>query len=172
MQIYQYVGPRHLLALAEHSPTRQRVLNAEDVKAWFLATRQRLDATGKVTATFIVDTNECLWIADRHCEHVSCAAGRPVLCAGEITFDLRRPFPHIVAITNQSTGYCPQPSSWDGLARVLRKVGLPFPTGFTSEFHFRRCQKCGTTNIIKDDDFTCAVCLAELDAEWNFNNVS
>ena len=40
----------------------------------------------------------------------------------------------------------------------------------SSGFEFRRCDACGQRNIVKDDDFTCAICGGELPATWNFTS--
>ena len=40
--------------------------------------------------------------------------------------------------------------------------------GFSAEMIFRRCPKCGATNVVKDGWFECAVCRAELPSEWNY----
>jgi uncharacterized Zn finger protein (UPF0148 family) len=33
---------------------------------------------------------------------------------------------------------------------------------------FRRCGACGERNLVKDGDFACAICGAELPRTWNF----
>lgn len=33
---------------------------------------------------------------------------------------------------------------------------------------FRRCPACGQRNIVRDNDFTCALCDHALPAQWNF----
>ena len=35
---------------------------------------------------------------------------------------------------------------------------MPHPGGFTDEFTFRRCPGCGERNLVRDGDFTCAIC--------------
>jgi len=39
---------------------------------------------------------------------------------------------------------------------------------FTNEFTFRRCPRCEERNLVRDGDFTCAICDAVLPASWNF----
>jgi hypothetical protein len=99
---------------------------------------------------------------------VACAGGTPVLSAGEISFERGPAGWEVTSVTNQSTGYCPEPSSWSAVARALDRIGAPHPGRFTSEFVFRRCPQCGERNIVRDGDFTCAICDAELPASWNF----
>lgn len=70
-------------------------------------------------------------------------------------------------VTNQFTGYCPQPSGWEHVARALDAVGINHPSELDRAFEFRRCGKCETLNLIKDDSYYCAVCDAPLQAEWN-----
>jgi len=121
-----------------------------------------------MTATFIVDSAGDLWIADRHSEHVCCARGGTVLSAGEITFSDDGGRIEVVAATNQSTGYCPEPESWLDVQRALERARLPHPDDFTGRFLFRRCPSCGMRNLVKDDWFVCGVCDTTLPEVWNF----
>jgi len=73
----------------------------------------------------------------------------------------------VVEITNQSTAYCPEPSSWRAVARVLDRIGVVHPGGFTPAFEFRRCAQCWTLNVVKDEWFVCDVCAADLPSGWN-----
>jgi hypothetical protein len=128
----------------------------------------QVGAVGRATATFIIDLEEQLWLADRHSEHVVCAAGKPVLAAGELVFGLSGGRVWVVEATNQSTGYCPQPECWGVVASTLDRLGIEHPTAFTAVFIFRRCTTCRTINIVKDGVFECAVCQADLSTAWNF----
>jgi hypothetical protein len=98
---------------------------------------------------------------------VACAAGESVLSAGEIFFDARPPA-RVTAVSNLSTGYCPEPQSWAAVATALDQLAVPHPGRFTDEFVFRRCPACGERNLVKDDDYSCALCGADLPAIWNF----
>jgi hypothetical protein len=133
-----------------------------------MTTRQQLSRDHSVVATYVVDTDGRLWIADRHSEHVACAAGRPVLAAGEMTFHVEKHQIHVTEITNQSTGYCPEPESWPVVAATLRALAIEYPPTFTTTFIFRRCTTCSTINIVKEQIFECAVCETALSREWNF----
>ena len=167
--LYHYLGPPALRAL--DSPTRRSIRGADDVADWIGQTGQILDANDEVTATFIVNAREELWIADRRSEHIACAQGGPVVAAGEMTFGVVDAQIEVVAVTNQSTGFCPQPQSWARVASVLDKLGLPHPDDYTAKFEFRRCDECDAINLVKDDWFVCAVCEAELSRNWNFGEV-
>ncbi|MDH6465317.1 transcription initiation factor TFIIIB Brf1 subunit/transcription initiation factor TFIIB [Micromonospora sp. A200] len=35
---------------------------------------------------------------------------------------------------------------------------------------FRRCTACGERNIVRDDDFVCALCDGVLPPNWNFES--
>ncbi|GAA3974505.1 hypothetical protein GCM10023085_66290 [Actinomadura viridis] len=109
--------------------------------------------------TYVVDLGGTLLLAPRRSEHVACAGGAPVLAAGEITFDGGAA---VVAVTNQSTGYRPDPSCWPAVAAALDRAGLRRPGGFTDAFAFRRCAECGQLNLVKDAFPGCAVCDADL----------
>jgi hypothetical protein len=71
-------------------------------------------------------------------------------------------------VSNQSTGYCPDPDCWPAVAAALRSAGVAAPVGFTRRFVFRRCFTCGQINLIKDDWYVCAACDADLPRAWNF----
>ena len=126
------------------------------------------DSDGSFTVTFVV-LSDGLWVADRHSEHVACARGGPVHSAGEMTFEVdpRGRSVDVVHVTNQSTGFCPEPESWPSVAAALDAAGIAHPAGFSAEMTFRRCPKCGAMNIVKDEWFECALCGGELPSAWN-----
>lgn len=70
-------------------------------------------------------------------------------------------------VSNLSTGYCPDISSWSEVARALEDVELGRPSGFTHEVVFRRCPDCQEHNIVREDDFVCVFCGSDLPAVWN-----
>ena len=107
-------------------------------------------------------------IADRHSEHVACAEQLDVLSAGEITFEISNDQVHFTWITNQSTGYCPEPESWPAVKNALDKAKISRPDEFSTKFIFRLCKKCNAINIVKDDWYVCIECDATLNNKWNF----
>jgi hypothetical protein len=163
---YCYIGSSQFRDLTPQNIRRVQVRSADEVRQWI--TNQPREVDGTVVATFIVDTDGELWINDRRSEHVWCAAGRNVLSAGEMTFELRGQGIEVVEVTNQSTGYCPEPESWGTVEKTLENAKIPHPSDFTMRFLFRRCDQCGTTNIVKDEWFVCGVCDAPLSQTWNF----
>lgn len=169
--LYHYVGPEHLKQLINSDPERVAVRSPQDVRTWMQLTGQTVARSRAVTATYIVDRNGSLYIGDRHMEHVACALGQPVLAAGEITFALHG-VTEVTAVTNQSTGYCPEPSSWPHVARSLQGAGLNAPAHFSHAFQFRICERCDSINLIKEEDFQCARCEQPLSRDWNVDNTS
>jgi hypothetical protein len=159
-RIYQYIGPAEVLAAVRPSALGHAVLAMEDITG------------ASEPFTFVIDLDGTLRLAPRRSEHVACAGGRPVLSAGEITFEKGPDGWEVTAATNQSTGYCPEPSSWPAVARALDRIGVTRPGWFTDEFTFRRCPQCGERNLVRDGDFTCAICDAELPTSWNFDSVA
>ena len=123
-------------------------------------------------ATFVVDLAGWLRLAPRRSEHVACAGGEPVLAAGEMSFAQMASGPTVAAISNQSTGYCPEPESWPAVARALTFLGGGAPAGYTTIFIFRRCRACGQINLVKEGWFYCAVCQTPLPAEWNLDRTA
>jgi hypothetical protein len=110
-----------------------------------------------------------LRLAARRTEHVACAQGAPVLAAGEIRFTRADAMPQVREITNQSTGYCPEPESRPAVAAALETIGIARPDAYTQEFVFRRCTQCGQLNIVKDDWIYCGACDAALPSTWNID---
>ena len=158
-RLYRYVGSR-----PAHSPPGTPIRSHADLTDWL---RSQPTVADTFVVTFVIDEAGTLLVADRHSEHVACAASKPVLSAGEITFQITPGETEVIEITNQSTGYCPEPSSWAQVRAALDRIKLNHPGRFTSAFQFRRCVKCDTLNLIKDELFECAVCEAELPAEYN-----
>src|SRR5262249_34264852 len=154
-RLYDYVGPPEVAASVRGSPAGSPIKNDSDLKAWLAANRVDMDGAGAITATFVIDKDGILRVAERRTEHVAWASGGPVRSAGEMSFtgDGR-----IDYVSNQSTGFCPEPDSWPAVAVAIKDVVASPPRGFSREFIFRRCTDCGQTLVIKDDWFVCDVC--------------
>jgi hypothetical protein len=75
----------------------------------------------------------------------------------------------VVAVTNQSTGYGPEPESWPAVAAALAAIDdqASRAPAYTTAYIFRRCPACQQINLIKDAWFFCAVCDAPLPRSWN-----
>jgi hypothetical protein len=155
---YPYVGPAELRSLPR---TVSVVLAAPaDLDRWLAAQR---GPEVEEPFTFVVTLDGVLRLAPRRSEHVTCADGQDVLAAGEMAFvDIGSGWA-VGQVSNQSTGYCPDPSSWPAVAAALERAGIGHPGGYTSEIVFRLCGACGERNIVRDGDFTCALCDSALD---------
>jgi hypothetical protein len=165
---YKYVGPEELKQRLRREPHCIQVSSVADLVTWTTLFLPSGRTRGNVSATFIVDISEQLWIADRHSEHVTCANGQSVLAAGEMTFERHDTQILVSDVTNQSTGYCPEPECWEVIAQVLDRLEISRPSFLTAAFEFRRCDQCGTTNLIKESVFECAVCNSTLNRTWNY----
>ena len=163
---YRYVGPEHVRAAAAGAAPGAAIRDEHDLERWLRAHASDREG-GAVPATFVVSLEGELRLASRRSEHVACAGGQPVLSAGELFFADGRAA-RVVAASNLSTGYCPEPASWASVAAALERAGIRHPGRFTAEFVFRRCVSCGERNLVKDDHFVCAICGAELPPLWNF----
>ncbi|MFJ9708725.1 hypothetical protein [Streptomyces sp. NPDC101234] len=117
--------------------------------------------------TYVVGLDGRLRLAPRRSEHVACAGGAAVLGAGEITFVREADHWTVGEVSNQSTGYCPDVTSWPAVARALDRIPLGHPAGFTYEVVFRRCPRCAEHNIVREADFVCVFCGSELPTTWN-----
>jgi hypothetical protein len=71
-------------------------------------------------------------------------------------------------VSNLSTGFCPEPESWDAVEEALDRLGVLHPGRFTTEHIYRLCPQCGGRNLVKDEVFECLVCGSELPQGWNF----
>lgn len=165
---YHYVGPPDIKARVAGRPAGTRITSVADIRDWDRGTGQRPAPDGLVAATFVIDIEGGLLLADRRSEHVACAGGGPVLSAGEMFFLVEANRVEVAEISNQSTGFCPEPESWAAVAAALDRIGVVHPVRFTTVIVFRRCEKCGERNVVKEGWFVCGVCGADLPAEWNF----
>lgn len=166
-KLYDYIGSDNIRLSVADCPVGVRIKSIDDLKNWLNHNMQKVDNWGLIAATFIVDSEGYICLADRHSEHVACAGGKPVLSAGEMFFSYEKNNLEVSEITNQSTGYCPEPKSWYQVEKALEQIPLVHPGSFTTEFIFRRCTACHQLNIVKDDLFVCAVCNTNLPKIWN-----
>ena len=162
---YHYVGPPEILKASRLQPAGTRIGNPGALKEWLDSEPTEYTEYETWIATFVIGLDGDLYLAPRRSEHVACASGGPVLSAGEITInnDLV-----VVEITNQSTGFCPEPESWQAVAAALDRIGLEHPGRFTTEMLFRLCPSCDEINIVKDSWFVCVLCNGILPETWNF----
>lgn len=170
IKLYRYVGSQEIQLSVASFPMGTRIKSIEYLKNWLDRTKQKRKNCEIIPATFIIDSDGYLRLADRHSEHVACAGGESVLSAGEIFFVCDKQEITISEISNQSTGYCPEVESWLFVAKALDLIPFSHPGKFTTEFMFRRCPKCDRINVIKNELFLCAVCNADLPLDWNFES--
>jgi hypothetical protein len=147
--VYAYTGPPELLAQVRPGVMGAPITSSADI--------DRMAPDGE-PFTYVVDLDGTLRVAPRRSEHVACAGGRPVLAAGEIAFERPDGGWEVAEVSNQSTGYCPDPVSWPEVARALDRAGIAHPDGFTATFVFRHCPGCGELNVVKDEYYVCAFC--------------
>jgi hypothetical protein len=167
---YQYVGPVALRERTAGHPAGTAIGSAADLTDWLRERRHEVGADGTIAAAFVIDERGVLRLADRRSEHVACAGGGPVLSAGEMFFAMTADRVEVAAVTNQSTGYCPEPESWPAVATALDHIGVAHSGRFMQEIVFRRCIVCGERNVVKDGWYVCGSCGADLPAEWNFRH--
>ncbi|MEV5609786.1 hypothetical protein [Streptomyces sp. NPDC052225] len=157
LRSYRYVGPAELLETVRPGTEGRVVRSGADL------------VVGEEPFTYVVDPAGRLRIAPRRSEHVACAGGGPVLAAGEIGFVVTAAGPSVGEVSNQSTGYCPDLPSWAAVAAALDAAGIPRPDGFTHPVVFRRCERCQEHAIVREDDFVCVFCGADLPLHWNID---
>jgi hypothetical protein len=164
---YSYIGSPDFLPKGEFPP--RHALEVGTLAKWLQEHRYETDLEECVAATWVVDLQGVFWFADRATEHVACARLGKVLSAGEVFFQATKNGPRIERITNQSTGFCPESSSWLAVFRALEGKGVEFPDGFEPAFEFRRCRSCCNLALVKDEDYTCVACGNELPEQWNLD---
>lgn len=71
------------------------------------------------------------------------------------------------AVSNQSTGFCPQVESWSVMDEVLRGLGCVYPSEWTMACEFRRCETCEALALVKEDWYECVFCQASLLYTYN-----
>ncbi|MBY8840650.1 hypothetical protein [Streptomyces sp. SP2-10] len=161
---YRYVGPVELRAAVRPGDGGRRIGWAADFGEWVM---EQSAAELAEPFTFVVGMDGVLRLAPRRSEHVACAGGDMVLSAGEIGFTCEVGRWTVSEVSNQSTGYCPDVTSWSEVARALDAAELRRPSGFTHEVVFRRCPDCQEHNIVREDHFVCVFCGSDLPATWN-----
>ncbi|MFC5918327.1 hypothetical protein [Streptomyces pulveraceus] len=166
---YRYVGPVDLEAVVRPGSGGCRIGSTTDFGVWIA---ERSAAELAEPFTFAIGVDGVLLLAPRRSEHVACAGGGVVLSAGEISFAREAGQWAVGDVSNHSTGYCPDVSSWPAVAQALDHVGLRRPSGFTHEVVFRRCSACQEHNIVREGDFVCVFCFSDLPAEWNVDPAS
>jgi hypothetical protein len=159
--LFNYVGPDSIRLAARSSPRGTLITSPALLADWMQTHRD--DDRGWVTYT--ISENGNLLIAPRRSEHVACAGGGPVQAAGEMRFG---PHGEVLEVTNNSTGFCPAEDCWSAVESALNAAGLRHPGEFTFVAVFRRCTRCESRNLVKDDWFVCAICSADLPRNWNF----
>ncbi len=172
MHLYHYQGPPAIAQAVAGHPQGYPIRSPADLDRWLQQTAQKINKWGLIEATFIIDRQGVLCLADRHSEHVACAGGMPVRSAGEIFFASSHNNWEVRDVSNQSTGYCPEPASWSAVAAALDQIPLPHPGAFTQLYLFRRCPDCQQLNLIKEQSFICALCGSELPQQSNLSNTT
>ncbi|MCI3275214.1 hypothetical protein [Streptomyces cylindrosporus] len=161
---YGYVGPAELRATVREVSEGHTIRSAADLEAWVTG-RDADEALEPFT--YVVGLDGFLRLAPRRSEHVACAGGRRVLAAGEMTLGRASGQWTAQEVSNQSTGYCPDLDSWPAVAAALDRAGVRHPGRFTHEVVFRRCERCVECNIVREGDFVCVFCGADLPLRWN-----
>ncbi|MEU7281835.1 hypothetical protein AB0A69_24135 [Streptomyces sp. NPDC045431] len=161
-RLYGYVGDPAIRAAVRPGTEGRAIRTPGDFAAW--ASEQTPDDLAE-PFTYVIDADGVLRLAPRHSEHVACAARGWVFGAGEIAFTHDGDGWAVTSLTNQSTGYCPDPDSWPPVSAALSLAGLAYTDGFTHAFVFRHCGGCEQLNVVRDGFFVCVFCGADLHHE-------
>jgi hypothetical protein len=167
-KLYNYVGPDSIRVKSVGRPAGRAIASSKDLFRWIAETNPSRAQDGRTAATFVIDPEGCLRLADRRSEHVVCSGGDAVRSAGEMFFRVASEGIGLEEVSNHSTGFCPEPESWREVEAALDRLAIDHPGQFTTLVVFRRCPTCGERSIVKDDWFECQLCGGELPREWNF----
>ena len=96
---------------------RFQVTSVDAVCDWIEETKPEPEWDGTLPAIFVVDLSGTMWFADRRSEHVACARVEDVSVAGEMFFERNKGTIMVARVTNQSTGYCPEPETFPAVAQ-------------------------------------------------------
>lgn len=168
-RLYRYQGPQSIAQAVAGHPAGSPIRSVSDLEQWVQHTKQQANRWGVITATFVITQKGTLCLADRHSEHVACVEGKAVRSAGELFLAQSQQGWEVCEVSNQSTGYCPEPESWIAVAAALDQIPLPHPGAFTHVVLFRRCPVCRQLNLIKEEVFFCSLCDSKLPLEWNLD---
>ncbi|MEU5534450.1 hypothetical protein [Streptomyces sp. NPDC020362] len=163
---YGYVGPEDVRDAVGPDDGGAGIRTSADFANWVAA-----QAAGELAEpfTFVVGMDGVLRLAPRRSEHVACAGADRVLSAGEMSFRADGGRWRVDEVSNQSTGYCPDTTSWVAVAEALGQAGLDHPDFFTHEVIFRRCPGCQEHNMVRESHFVCVFCDTDLPAHWNLD---
>ncbi|WP_373463531.1 hypothetical protein [Streptomyces sp. B4I13] len=164
---YAYVGPPDLRRTVVDGAGGRVIRSATDLDGAAGGNGGAAADDGGEPFTYVVGLDGLLRLAPRRSEHVACAEGQDVLGAGEISFRRTPDGPQVHEVSNQSTGYCPDPDSWPAVAAALDRAGIARPDGFTHALVFRRCEGCGEHNVVREAVFVCVFCDEDLPSAWN-----
>lgn len=133
-KIYYYIGSEDIKNSVINYPIGTQIKSEKNIVNWINDTEQKPNYFGCIGATFVIDIEGYLRVADRHSEHVACSGGKGVLSAGEIFFMFNNNEYEVVEISNQSTGFCPEQKSWFWVSQALDRIPFSHPGEFTSDF--------------------------------------
>ena len=165
--MYGYVGCQSIKFSVSDYPIGVQIKSKKLLEQWIKDTNQKPNNIRLIAATFVIDLQGYLRIAERHSEHIACSGGEKVFSAGEIFLSSQYSNREVIEISNQSTGFCPESKSWLAVQQALNRIPLNHPGEFTTKFIFRRCTQCNQINIVKENLFICSVCNAKLSSSWN-----
>ncbi|MFE6501690.1 hypothetical protein [Kitasatospora sp. NPDC057738] len=171
---YRYVGPPELWAAGDGTGGGgggggQLVRTEGEFAAWV---EGRSAEELAEPFTFVVDLGGALRLTPRRSKHVDCAGGKLVLSAGEIGFRRSPDGWEVETVSNHSTGYCPDTTSWPAVAAALARLRLPHPDAFTHAVVFRRCPRCARCNLVREEHYACVFCDADLPEHWNVDRAA
>src|SRR3954447_5694737 len=88
-KLYPYVGPKAIRFRATASLSGRQISSLTDLQCWIAESKGSMSQEGLIAATFVIDPERRLRLADRRSEHVACAGGGTVLSAGGKFFSAR-----------------------------------------------------------------------------------
>lgn len=165
MTLYAYVGSARVLDAVVGQPAGAPIASKEALVAWLAANPDAL----REGATWVIDRAGVLRLAPRRSEHVACAGDTVVRAAGEMEFARDGA---VLRVSNQSSGFCPEVTTFALLDATLSAIGVKHPEGYDPACEWRRCEACAQLVLVKDDDYACPCCDADLPRVWNLGSAT
>lgn len=113
-RLYRYIGPQDIARAVAGHPAGHPIRSVADAGTLYEPNTPTAQQVGAYRGHLVITKEGVLSLADRHTEHVACVGGQVVRGAGEMYFAWGNDGWEVQEVSNQSTGYCPDPAfpSW------------------------------------------------------------
>lgn len=129
---YRYCGQEERRKAAELNYKRFLIRDSDDLKKAIPIIEQEKNGHPSRPQTYIVTTDNKLYIGGDVHEHVDVAQGEDILAAGEAFFEKNNGKWIIEKINNRSYGYFPDKTCFSEIKKAMENSGIVIPCNITS----------------------------------------